>query len=84
MRLVLACLVLYPGFFAIAFAASSTTMVSRCYHRYMRCNVTSHISMVLQTANAGLRKPGYEANNFRVSCHGGSVASGFLALFDGS
>ena len=27
--------------------------------------------------NAEVKKPDYEADNFRVSCHGGSVANGF-------
>ena len=59
-RLLLGCLASYSGFLAIAFAACSTR----------------RLVYVLRTVNAGVRKPGYKANSFRVSRHGGSVASG--------
>ena len=31
--------------------------------------------------DAKVKKHEYEVDNFRVSCHGGSVANGFKALF---
>ena len=53
------------------------SLVSR-FSRHSMCSFLYHEGYwMLRTANAGLRKPGYKANNFHVSCHGGFVASGF-------
>ena len=72
----LACVVLLCSACACVFS-----LVFRFY-RHSVCRLRYHEGwQVLQTANARLRKLGYEANNFRVSCHGSSVAvHGFYDL----
>ena len=61
-RHVLACAVLLRSACACVFS-----LILRFYrHSVIRC--------YRQTANAVVRKLGYEASNFRVSCHGSSVA----------
>ena len=49
------------------------SLIFRFYrHMHSVCRLRYHEG--LQTANARVRKLGYEANNFRVSCHRSSVA----------
>ena len=72
----LACTVLLRLAFACVFGlVFRFSCHSICRLPFAACG-TRRLVCTIQMANAEVRKPGYEANSFRVSRHGGSVASG--------